>query len=54
LPRTTQRRCKRSGASRAFRCDFDALRRKGYKPMEEVAKVLRVSENTVRRMEAEA
>jgi excisionase family DNA binding protein len=36
-----------------LRRGFDALRKKGYRLVGEVAKLLGVSENTVRRMEAE-
>jgi Mn-dependent DtxR family transcriptional regulator len=36
-----------------LRRSFDALRKKGYKLVGEVAELLDVSENTVRRMEAE-
>jgi predicted DNA-binding transcriptional regulator AlpA len=39
--------------SNPLRRGFDAVRRKGYKLVGDVAKLLGVSENTVRRMEAE-
>jgi predicted ArsR family transcriptional regulator len=40
-------------SSNPLRRGFDALRQKGYKLVDEIAKLLGVSENTVRRMEAE-
>jgi hypothetical protein len=42
-----------AGHPNPLRRGFDALRQKGYKLVGDVAKLLGVSENTVRRMEAE-